>query len=124
MDETDLARYGLAKRSGMSGLFDELVSGASSIFSASQQKKAAESQAKAAVAAAKSQAAVAAAQQSIAASKAQQAESLAQITAGQQASPGLKSTVVKYLPWIAGGAVVIGAILLFTGRRNSSGPSA
>jgi Flp pilus assembly protein TadB len=119
MDESDLARYGLVKRTGMAGLFDELVSGASALISASQQRKAAEASAKAATAAAKSQAAVAAAQQSIAASKAEQAASLAQITAGQQASPGLKSTVTKYLPWIAGGAVVIGAVLLMTGRKKN-----
>jgi hypothetical protein len=119
MDELDVRRYGLLPRQGMAGMGEEsllssLISGATGLFTASQQKKQAEAAAKAQAEVAKAQAATAAAQQSIAASKAAQAQAAAQPKATTT------SALMKYLPWIAGGAVVLGAAFFLMRGRGSS----
>lgn len=109
MDTEDVRRMGLGGL-GATDWLSSLVGGAQNLASALIGKKATEAQAKAATETAKAQQAVVDAQKQIAAAKQQQAAALAAKPAPSNAS--------KYLPYVAGGLLVVGAIVYFSARRN------
>ncbi len=111
MDTEDVRRMGLGGM-GEDNWLTSLISGGTSLFSSLQQKKVAEAQAKTAAEVAKAQVATQEAQKQIAAAKAQQAAALVAKPAPQQ------SNFSKYLPYVAGGLLVVGGIVFLSSRRK------
>lgn len=113
LEASDVKRMGLGEL-GATDWLSSLVGGAQSLATALIGKKASESQAKAAAETAKAQIAAQEAQKQIAAAKAQQAAAQAQAAAVKQP----QSQLSKYLPYVAGGLLVVGVITYLSSRRS------